>query len=301
MFFSKWMGVLLFVSFLFSCSSKKDEVFLAKVGGMTVSTSQYRERLEEIPFSFQAFVNTQEGRHQVLDAMIKERLLVVEARRRGLNKNDEIKTKLKELEESLLLAQMIKEARKSEISVTNEETADYYLQNKDEFAHPRQVRISHILLSTYEKAEEVMSLLKRGRGRGFSRLAQKMSIDSGSAKQGGDLGFFRQGEIFMLPEFEKIAFSMENKGDLSDVVKTQLGFHIVKLTDIKQLEPQDFNQAKEEIKKRIEKDKFDLWIEQLKDKFKVKINYELLDKVFSTSLEEEINNEEEKNEEKNKK
>ena len=298
--FLSWMISLFFILTLcFSCSNKKEEVFLAKVGGITVSTSQYRERLEEIPFSFQVFVNTREGRHQVLDAMIKEQLLVLEARRRGLNKDDEIKMKLIELEESLMLTQMIKEAKKREISVNNEETAGYYLQHKDEFAHPRQIRISHILLPAYEKAEEVLSLLKRGRG--FSRLAQKMSIDSGSAKQGGDLGFFRQGEIFMLPEFEKIAFSLENKGDLSDIVKTQLGFHIIKLTDIKKLEPQDFNQAKEEIKKRIEKNKFDLWIEKLKDKFKVKINYELLDKVFSTSLEEEISNEEEKSEGKNKK
>ena len=293
------MLFLLFVVSLFSCSNKKEEIFLAKVGEINISTSQYRERLEEIPFSFQAFINTQEGRHQVLEAMIKERLLIVEAKRRKLGKDKEIKMKLKELEESLLLAQMIKEARKNEISVTKEELADYYLRHKDAFAHPRQIRISHILLPDYEKAEEVMSLFKRGRK--FSRLAQKMSIDNGSAKQGGDLGFFRQGDIFMLPEFEKVAFSMENKGDISNIVKTQLGFHIIKLTDIKKLEPQNFNQAKEEIKKKIEKDKFGLWMEELKNKFKVKINYELLNKIFSTSPEEEINDKEKKNETKDKK
>ncbi|MCK5534090.1 peptidylprolyl isomerase [bacterium] len=293
------MLFLLFVVSLFSCSNKKEEIFLAKVGEINISTSQYRERLEEIPFSFQAFINTQEGRHQVLEAMIKERLLIVEAKRRKLGKDKEIKMKLKELEESLLLAQMIKEARKNEISVTKEELADYYLRHKDAFAHPRQIRISHILLPDYEKAEEVMSLFKRGRK--FSRLAQKMSIDNGSAKQGGDLGFFRQGDIFMLPEFEKVAFSMKNKGDISNIVKTQLGFHIIKLTDIKKLEPQNFNQAKEEIKKKIEKDKFGLWMEELKNKFKVKINYELLNKIFSTSPEEEINDKEKKNETKDKK
>lgn len=293
MYYLKWIISLLVILNLFSCS-KKEKLFLAKVGKATISPEQYRQRLEEVPLSFQAFVNTDEGRYQVLEAMIKEELLIMEARKEGLNKTSEVKTKLEDLEKNLLLSQMIREAKKGKIKVTDEEIVDYYESHKEEFSHPRQIRVSHILLPTYEEAQRVLMQLERGRN--FVKLAQKKSIDTGSAKQGGDLGFFRKGEIFMLPEFEKVAFQLKKKGDLSTIVKTQLGFHIIKLTDIKELEPQNLDQAKEEIAKTIEKDKFNLWVDELRTKFKVKINYNLLNQIFLPSQEEELNNEEEKSE-----
>ncbi len=94
--------------------------------------------------------------------MIKEQLLIMEAKKEGLDKSEEIEGKMRELEENLLLSQMIKEAKKGKINVSEGEITDYYEKHKEEFSHPRQIRISHILLPTYEKAEEVLMNLKQG-------------------------------------------------------------------------------------------------------------------------------------------
>ena len=90
---------------------------------------------------------------------------------------------------------------------------------------PEKIRCSHILVEKESTAREVVERL--GKGEGFSKLAMQYSID-GTRKRGGDLGFFRRGQ--MVKEFEKAAFSL-NKGEVSGIVKTQFGFHIIKRTE----------------------------------------------------------------------
>ncbi|MEM0154362.1 MAG: peptidylprolyl isomerase [Methanothrix sp.] len=87
-----------------------------------------------------------------------------------------------------------------------------------------KIRCSHILVEKLSQAQQVMELLKKGES--FESLASKYSIDS-SKKRGGDLGYFGHG--VMVKEFEKAAFSLE-KGQLSEIVKTQFGYHIIKRT-----------------------------------------------------------------------
>ncbi|MCL4388113.1 peptidyl-prolyl cis-trans isomerase [Candidatus Marsarchaeota archaeon] len=87
-----------------------------------------------------------------------------------------------------------------------------------------KIRCSHILVEKLSQAQQVMELLKKGES--FDSLAEKYSID-GSRKRGGDLGYFGRGA--MVKEFEKAAFSLE-KGQISEIVKTQFGYHIIKRT-----------------------------------------------------------------------
>jgi parvulin-like peptidyl-prolyl isomerase len=87
-----------------------------------------------------------------------------------------------------------------------------------------KIRCSHILVEKLSQAQQVTELLKKGES--FESLAEKYSID-GSRKRGGDLGYFGRGA--MVKEFEKAAFSLE-KGQVSEIVKTQFGYHIIKRT-----------------------------------------------------------------------
>ena len=87
-----------------------------------------------------------------------------------------------------------------------------------------KIRCSHILVEKLSQAQQVTELLKKGES--FESLAEKYSID-GSRKRGGDLGYFGRG--VMVKEFEKAAFSLE-KGQVSEIVKTQFGYHIIKRT-----------------------------------------------------------------------
>src|SRR4029079_13954738 len=106
--------------------------------------------------------------------------------------------------------------------------------NIQQYSTPEQVRASHILLKTEGKddaavkkqAEDLLAQLKKGAD--FAELAKKNSQDEGSAVKGGDLDFFGKGA--MVPEFDKVAFALQ-PGQISDLVKSQYGYHIIKVTD----------------------------------------------------------------------
>ncbi len=111
-----------------------------------------------------------------------------------------------------------------------------YNANIEQYSTPEQIRASHILLKTEGKDDAAVKaraeeLLKQARaGADFADLAKKNSEDEGSAKNGGDLDYFRRGR--MVPEFEQVAFSLE-PGQISDPIKTSFGYHIIKLVDKK--------------------------------------------------------------------
>ena len=146
---------------------------------------------------------------------------------------------------------------KAEISPTEEEIRDYYEANEEEFNKGKEVHARHILLRTASdadeetlakvkaKAEELFSQLKAGAD--FSELAKENSEDPGSAPEGGDLGFFTKGR--MVPEFEEAAFSLA-EGEISEPVKTQFGYHLIKVEEIRE-EADPYGKAKEEITERL--------------------------------------------------
>jgi len=88
-----------------------------------------------------------------------------------------------------------------------------------------KIRCAHILVARFGEAQEILDRLKKGES--FTELAQERSLD-GSRKRGGDLGYFGRG--MMVKEFEKAAFALQ-KGQISEVVKTQFGYHIIKRLD----------------------------------------------------------------------
>ena len=121
------------------------------------------------------------------------------------------------------------------VGVSPQDVSRSYNQNIDQYTSPEQVRASHILLKTEGKdeaavkkqAETVLAEVKKP-GADFAALATKYSEDDGSKGQGGDLNFFGRGR--MVPEFDAAAFSME-PGTISDLVKTQFGYHIIKVVE----------------------------------------------------------------------
>lgn len=88
-----------------------------------------------------------------------------------------------------------------------------------------KIRCAHILVAKFSEAHAILKQIKKGES--FAKLAQEHSLD-GSRKRGGDLGYFGRG--MMVKEFEKAAFALE-KGQVSDVIKTQFGYHIIKRLD----------------------------------------------------------------------
>lgn len=160
-----------------------------------------------------------------------------------------------------------------ETKISTDEMKKYYEENKDDY-HTNTVTASHILLKTIDdegnelsdeekakakkKAEEALAKVKAGED--FAEVAKEYSQDS-TASNGGELGTFGKGQ--MVSEFEDAAFAMK-PGEISDIVETQYGYHIIKVTE-RVDEQQSFDDVKDEIKSTLASEKYSEYVEKLKD------------------------------------
>jgi peptidyl-prolyl cis-trans isomerase D len=159
------------------------------------------------------------------------------------------------------------------VEISENDIKSYYEANKDsEYKEKEQVRARHILIKVPDdaseekkkelraKAEEILKEAKSGAD--FAELARKYSEDEGSKDKGGDLGFFGKGR--MVPEFEKVAFSL-NPGEISDIVETQYGFHIIKVEEKKPEKIKPLDEVKDQIKRKLAKEASELLARELAD------------------------------------
>jgi peptidyl-prolyl cis-trans isomerase D len=151
---------------------------------------------------------------------------------------------------SLSYVELVLDDLLSSIEVTDDELAEYYQQNLFDYRTDEERQAAHILFESADeddaiatKAEEVLAKIQAGEN--FAELAKTFSSDTFSAENGGDLGWFGKG--IMDPAFEDAAFSLANKGDVSGVVKSEFGYHIIKLTDVKPEQVNSFENVKQEI------------------------------------------------------
>ncbi|HIC45483.1 MAG TPA: parvulin peptidyl-prolyl isomerase [Methylophaga aminisulfidivorans] len=136
------------------------------------------------------------------------------------------------------------------VQVNDDELKKFYADNQNQFVGPEQRRASHILIegdddAALEKIKAIQTRLENGED--FALLAKETSDDTGSAEKGGDLGFF--GKDVMDPAFEEAAFALTNVGDVSEPVKTEFGYHLIKLTGIQKPEGKTFDQARDQVEK----------------------------------------------------
>lgn len=170
------------------------------------------------------------------------------------------------------------------IQVTEAELKAYYEAHQDSFGSPEERRASHILIAASQdakqeekakkkqKAEEILSQLQSGAD--FAELAKKYSDDPGSAEKGGDLGYFGRG--MMVPEFEQAVFALKKVGELSGVVETPFGYHIIKLTGIKPAKVKPFEEVRDDVLARLRKERVDLLFAEKKNEVAEKA-YEIVD------------------------
>ncbi len=146
----------------------------------------------------------------------------------------------------------------SGVSIGDDEAREYYEENRDDLV---EINASHILLGSEEEAENVLTRLDGGEE--FSQLATTESLDSVSAVNGGNLGYFGKGQ--MIPEFEEVAFQLE-EGEISDVVKTEVGYHIIKLQDKRE----SFDDLEDKVISMIKEQAYFEYVQSLRDEATIK-------------------------------
>lgn len=188
--------------------------------------------------------NSEEGRKQLLDELVNQEMFYLDAKDQGLDKDEEFLTELENAKENILKQMAIKKLLDS-IEVSDEEIKEYFEANKAQFVKPESVRAQHILVKDEETASDLLAKIKEGKS--FEEVAKDNS-ECPSKAQGGDLGEFSRGQ--MVPEFEEVAFKLA-VGELSDLVKTQFGYHIIKVTAKNEAGEKSFEEVAPQIKNQL--------------------------------------------------
>ncbi|MFH1027571.1 MAG: peptidylprolyl isomerase [Pseudomonadota bacterium] len=255
-------------------AGKKTGKVMAEVNGGAITTSDFERELKNLPEYLKAMADTPQGRKEMLDTMVIRELILQQASKDGIDKGPEIEEKLQDLKKRLIVEAFLKKKVETESNVSDEDLKKFYEQNKDKFKTGEQIKASHILVKTEKEAKDILAQIKAGGN--FEELAKKSSVDSSSAK-GGDLGWFGKGS--MVPAFEKAALALK-EGQVSDVVKSDFGFHIIKLTGKRPAGIRPLEEVKDQIKGAImpsrQQEVFQKIKEELKKTAKVTIKEDVL-------------------------
>jgi len=246
------------------------ETILASFGNQTITLGEFNQIWEEVPEEYKI----QLDKSMLLDQLISEKLLIQEAKNMELEKDNIVLEQIKKMTEQILVQALIEKEILDKVDVDDKEFLEYYEQNIDSFTEKEQVHLYNILLETEEDAQNILEQLKAGED--FIEIAKEKSTGP-SAAQGGDLGYLARGTI--IPEIEEVVFTLELE-ELSGVVKTDFGFHILKITEKKPVIIKALEEVKEEIFQALlptkQQEAFEIFLEELKDKTAIEINEEAL-------------------------
>jgi len=262
--------------FVFSCAKKDNSKVLVSIDGDAITLEEFNKELDKIPMNMKMLVATQSGKKTYLDRLIMKKLLLREAAKSKIEDEKDFQNRLSDIKEQLLIESLLKKKIAADSQLTDNDMKKYYDANKEKFKKEKEINTRHILLKTDEEAKQVMERLKKGED--FVELAKKYSIDPNAKASGGEIGFHPKGTL--LPEYEAAAFKLTKVGQVTGPVKTQFGYHIIRLEGAKPPAYVSFDEVKDYIRQQLiqekQKELLEKYIEELKKAAKITINEELL-------------------------
>lgn len=250
----------------------KDGKVVAEIGKEKITLEEVDQMIKDVPQQYQAMALTRKD--MLLDSMINQKLLYEEALKRNLGKDAGVKKQIEDATKEIVIKEYLKKEIEQKVTVSDADAKTFYDGNKDKFKEPEKIKISHILVDTEPEAKDILAKLKGGAD--FATLAKEKS-KCPSKDKGGDLGLIGKGQT--VPEFEKAAFALQ-PGQLSDVVKSQFGYHIIKVTEKQPERELSFDEVKDKLKQMLlsqkQKERFDSLVKELKDRNKVVIYKDVL-------------------------
>ena len=240
---------VLTIFFTVSCAKKE----LASVDGRIFTAAELEKQMTKIdPAALQQYGENR-IKETILNRMIETELLYRDLKEKKYDENDDVIRRWEEIKSDVEMTYFVNEYIRHEASIPEKELKKAYEKRITQFQTPERVKASHILIQVGDRHtdEEALSLITtvkkkiNAKGSNFGDLAREYS-EGPSASQGGDLGWFSRGQ--MVKPFEEAAFSL-NKGEISsEPVKTQFGYHLIRVTDKAEAGRIPFKEAKERLK-----------------------------------------------------
>jgi peptidyl-prolyl cis-trans isomerase C len=278
-----FLWIMFFLTFSISGCQKAEEKGLGekdlvRINDVSISMGEFQEMLERQPLEGKMKLLSEKGTRDFLENyVIPREVLYQEAKSKGLDKNKEILAKIEDAGRAILIDALLEEVLRGRGEVSEEEIQRYYKENPTLFKEPQEIKIRHIVVSTEPALKEVVTKLSHGEP--FEKLASAYNI--GNFKEdGGNLGYIRRGQLAPpFAQFEEVAFSLRKRGQISEVVSTPYGYHIIRLEDMRGDTLKPFNQVKERIRFFLQPKKkqeaYLQYVKEAKSKAKILINEKL--------------------------
>jgi peptidyl-prolyl cis-trans isomerase C len=220
--------------------SQSDPV-IAKVNGVEIRESDLAMAEEDVGQNQQLQALTGDARRDYLVSYLADVILAAKAAEgKKVADQKDFKSRLAFIRKKLLMETLLQQEGKA--ALTPDATKKVYEEAVKSMGNEQEVRARHILVPTEDEAKAILAEVKKGTD--FAELAKQKSKDPGAAAEGGDLGYF--GKDQMVPEFAETAFKLD-KGQVSDPVKTQFGWHIIKVEDTRTKPVPEFAQVKDQV------------------------------------------------------
>lgn len=200
---------------------------------------------------------------EILKNIARERLVLDKAYAKNIDHTNEVKEQLENMKRQVVIQVYLKSIMDD--IIPEKDVRKEYAVLKEKFVGKEEVKASHILVETEEEAKEIIAQLNDGGD--FAEIAKEKSIDKASGAQGGDLGFFTKER--MVPEFADAAFKTK-KGEMTAPVKSDFGWHIIKVEDKRPLEAPKYEEVKERIQQTMANDAIERYLNNLVKESNVK-------------------------------
>ncbi len=273
----EFVVLVLAVSIIFNivgCGQRKDAggKVVAQINGREIRDDEFKMRFSRLSPSLKSKYSDEKGKREFLEEIIKRELLLQEAKKAGIEKDQVLLERIEEMKERLILNEFLQREVEGRLVTTDKELEDYYNLHKEEFKSPDEAKISHILVKNEEDAKAVIKRLRKGSD--FAKMAREISIDMATKDSGGEMGVIQKGKFH--PQLDSVIFSA-NEGEVSDPVKTERGYHIIKVQKKIRGLPLSFNDAKNMLSQRYQIEKRNRAFEDLFTRLKSKANITISD------------------------
>lgn len=247
---------------------------IARYAGKELTTADAQQAMKRLPGPSRVYLSSPDRKRQFVDNLIVNELIFEEGERQGLTDDPEIVRQVDEFRERLVVQRVMRDLRQRP-EVSDEEAKQKYDANPNLYS-TTQVRASHILLKDEAEAKAVREQVVKNPA-SFADVAKEKSTDLGSGRRGGELGLFGAGR--MVPEFEVAAFALQ-PGEISEVVKTQYGWHIILVTERKEGSVRPFEQVKAQIKSQLRNQQLQAQVDKYMNDLRAKANIQIDEKAL---------------------